>query len=124
MHHLYLYPPVSSLFPTFVAGHLMSFLFIWVQDTVCPSGCSFSTIYAAVNAAQDGDIIDLTAPTYDIVGMSIQRSFTMRCANQSLSNGPQFLSLIELLSHIELALQVSCSREDPLAGQFGTAHSR
>jgi hypothetical protein len=33
-----------------------------------------------MNAAQDGDIIDLPAPTYNMVGSAnIQHSFTLRC---------------------------------------------
>jgi hypothetical protein len=57
------------------------------QDTVCPTGCSFSTIKSAVESTSlvDGDTVSLTANSYTTdqfmtaFGVKITRSITIRC---------------------------------------------
>lgn len=51
---------------------------------VCPSGCTFTTIQSAVNAATAGDTIDIGAGTYT-ESVTIDRSLTLRGPNSTIS---------------------------------------
>jgi hypothetical protein len=44
---------------------------------VCPSGCSFNTIEAAITAANNGDSIQVAGGTYDLAGTSITKDLTI-----------------------------------------------
>jgi hypothetical protein len=48
-----------------------------VQLTVCPTGCQYTTIGAALAAAQDGDKIVVGSGTYD-GGLSVDKDVTLR----------------------------------------------
>jgi hypothetical protein len=57
----------------------MIFFLCFPKILFVPLGAS---VYSAMNAVQDGDIIDLTATTYNNAGSAyILRSFTLRCAS-------------------------------------------
>jgi uncharacterized repeat protein (TIGR01451 family) len=46
--------------------------------TVCSSGCDYSTIQAAVNAASNGDVIEIQNGTYNSSTINITESLTIR----------------------------------------------
>lgn len=94
------------------------------KDTVCPSGCSYSLISSAMNAAQDGDIIDLTATTYSTIGSAyILRSFTVRCASSCPARSMIHFLIAMVVHHAEPARLVPSSREVPVGG-CAMPHSR
>ena len=53
-------------------------------STVCASGCDFTTIQDAVNAAADGDTINIGAGTYN-ESVTIDKSLTLAGPNASIS---------------------------------------
>ena len=46
--------------------------------TVCSSGCDYTTIQAAVNAAQNGDVIEIKTGTYTSGTINIAKSLTIK----------------------------------------------
>jgi hypothetical protein len=83
-----------------LAGALLWFPFVEAQaaiTTVCASGCDFSEVQPAIDAAQPGDTVQIGSGTYP-VNLSINKNLILQGqgANQTILDGSQKGSVISI----------------------------
>ena len=87
--------------------------------TVCPSGCAYSEIQAAINAAPNGDTIAIAPGTYGPVNTD-DKSVTLRGAGASetaiTAGGVNGVSVVYIGSGVVTITGVTITAEDMTAG--------